>query len=323
MSNHGREADHRRGGGLVSSDREQLRWAYALAAEQGGVLRREQLLAQGVSPKRLTRWLDSGSWQAHYRSVLVAPGVRDDLKTRSLVVAQRLGRDACVTGPSAIAVMNVETRSPWDALKPSDVPWVIYPGHARVRAKVIRRASVGSRMAQGVAIADSRTVMLDLLRYLPREEARQLAYRASGHGEWSTFMGKLPEHADRLAHARGVRQLRWLADLLSTGAQAESEREMHNLLNRAGLTGWKANAEVRVGGHTYRVDVAFEEAKLGLEIDGRAFHDDRRFQGDRTRHNALEAAGWQILHFTWEHVTEQPFLVVAQVRSALASRRVA
>ena len=219
--------------------------------------------------------------------------------------------------------MNVGARSPWDALKPVDVPWVIYPGHARVKARVIRRAEVGSHMAVGVSIADRRTVMLDLLRYLPRDEARQLAYRASGHGDWSTFMRRLLEHTHQLGQARGVRQLRWLAKLLSTGAHAESERELHKLLHRVGLNGWKANVEVRVAGHTYRLDVAFEEAKLGLEIDGRAFHDDRRFQADRTRHNALEAAGWQILHFTWEHVTEQPLLVIAQVRSALASRQAA
>ena len=95
---------------------------------------------------------------------------------------------------------------------------------------------------------------------------------------------------------------------------------MHRLLRRAGITGWVANLSVVVGGRRYELDIALPEIRLAIEIDGYAYHSgDEQFQRDRTRQNALIAAGWRILRFTWADINDRPDYVVAQIRRLLAA----
>jgi very-short-patch-repair endonuclease len=55
-----------------------------------------------------------------------------------------------------------------------------------------------------------------------------------------------------------------------------------------------------------------------IEVDGRAHHTTPdRFERDRERQNALVAAGWTVLRFTWRDLTTRPSAVVATVRRML------
>ena len=111
----------------------------------------------------------------------------------------------------------------------------------------------------------------------------------------------------------------WLrAELL---AHAESERKLHRLLRRAGLIGWTPQRRILACGHTYRVDVAFDYARLVIEVDGRRWHDaqSEQFEADRVRQNHLTAAGWRVLRFTWRRLTDDPNGVVAEIRAMLAA----
>jgi very-short-patch-repair endonuclease len=118
----------------------------------------------------------------------------------------------------------------------------------------------------------------------------------------------------------GNRQLRLLLREWGDGAAAESERILHRLLKTAGITGWVANLPVVVAGQRFEIDVAFPERRLAIEVDGFAYHSgDERFQRDRTRQNALIAAGWQVLRFTWADLTERPHEVVGRVAQLLAA----
>lgn len=56
---------------------------------------------------------------------------------------------------------------------------------------------------------------------------------------------------------------------------------------------------VRLGGRTYRIDLAYPDIKLAIELDGWTVHGSRSaFDDDRVRANALTVAGWTILRFT-------------------------
>ncbi|OBI76656.1 type IV toxin-antitoxin system AbiEi family antitoxin domain-containing protein [Mycobacterium sp. E740] len=97
------------------------------------------------------------------------------------------------------------------------------------------------------------------------------------------------------------------------GARSEAERLLVKLLKDAGFTGWKTNHPV--GG--YRVDVAFIEAKIAIEVDGWAFHHDPdAFQIDRTRQNTISLLNWKVLRFTWLDLTEHPRRVIAEIAAA-------
>ena len=91
------------------------------------------------------------------------------------------------------------------------------------------------------------------------------------------------------------------------------------LLQDAGLAPFETQHAVRLAdGRVHRVDLAWPERRLVVELDGFAFHADRhRYRSDRRRLNDLVLAGWTVLRFSWEDVVERPQVVVAQVRAAL------
>ncbi|TAL20866.1 MAG: DUF559 domain-containing protein, partial [Frankiales bacterium] len=67
-----------------------------------------------------------------------------------------------------------------------------------------------------------------------------------------------------------------------------------------------------------RVDFAWPDERLVVEVDGFAFHADRAsYRNDRRRTNELVLAGWRVLRFSWEDVVGSPDVVVDQVRRAL------
>ncbi|WP_110917312.1 endonuclease domain-containing protein, partial [Mycolicibacterium holsaticum] len=99
----------------------------------------------------------------------------------------------------------------------------------------------------------------------------------------------------------------------SDGARSEAERLLVKLLKGAGVTGWQTNYPVS----GYRVDVAFPNAKVVIEVDGWAFHSDAEtFVKDRRRQNVIALLGWQVLRFTWLDLTEHPDRVLAEIKLA-------
>lgn len=118
----------------------------------------------------------------------------------------------------------------------------------------------------------------------------------------------------------GNRQLRLLAPFIGNGADAESERRLQRLLRRAHITGWIAQLPLVAGGRRFEIDIAFPELKVAIEIDGYAYHSSHeRFQRDRTKQNALIAAGWRVLRFTRADLDDRPGYVLAQIHQLLAA----
>jgi hypothetical protein len=121
---------------------------------------------------------------------------------------------------------------------------------------------------------------------------------------------------------RGTPQLLTLLRGSAGGAVSGAERRAHGLLRRAGIRGWVANARVfDAEGLIGVVDLLFPEQRVVIEIDGWAAHGSREaFRNDRRRQNRLVAAGYLVLRFTWDDLTNRSEQVVAEVRSVLAAR---
>ena len=108
------------------------------------------------------------------------------------------------------------------------------------------------------------------------------------------------KHALSLTPRRRGNKLR--RELLAQSADSPwsaLELSAHQVLREAGITGWRSNLRVVVGGRTYYVDAGFREQKIALEFDGYAFHSSQEaFHADRVRDIALIKAGWIVAHFT-------------------------
>lgn len=99
-----------------------------------------------------------------------------------------------------------------------------------------------------------------------------------------------------------------------------AERLLHGILRQAGIRGWSGNVVIACAGHRYPVDVAFERARLIIEVDGYAYHraENRdQFHRDRRKWTELSAAGWTILHLTWDHLVYELAWVVDRIRRVL------
>lgn len=118
----------------------------------------------------------------------------------------------------------------------------------------------------------------------------------------------------------GVRRLRRILEL-SNQASPESELEVRflEIIRRSSLplptsqfpAPWLAPIEGRV-------DFAYPEARLLIEVDGRRWHsDEAAFMRDRQRDNLAQLAGWRTLRFTWKDLTTRPTYVVATIRKIL------
>lgn len=99
-----------------------------------------------------------------------------------------------------------------------------------------------------------------------------------------------------------------------------AERLFHRLLRAAGITGWQGNVELHIDGNDYIVDVLFRRERLAIEIDGRRYHGEARFEIDRRRQNALVLDGWRVLRFTWRMLEREPEWVIDTVERALGAK---
>jgi very-short-patch-repair endonuclease len=134
---------------------------------------------------------------------------------------------------------------------------------------------------------------------------------------------RLDELTAVVGDQRGRPGVAVLTDLLAgveSGARSRAERLAQQVLLRTGLAGWQWNHPVALpDGGVAVVDAALPHLRIAVEIDGRAFHSDAAaFQRDRTRQNALVAAGWTVLRFTWSDLVHRPDLIVATVLAAAA-----
>ncbi|WP_307827056.1 endonuclease domain-containing protein [Gordonia rubripertincta] len=127
---------------------------------------------------------------------------------------------------------------------------------------------------------------------------------------------RLEEAYRRRYRCVGAAEMGPMVELLESGARSAAERRAVTILDEAGIGGWVAN-HPSCG---YEIDVAFIPRMVAVELDGFAFHRDAgTFQRDRTRRNALIAAGWTVLNFTWTDLTERAGYVTSTIRQSLSA----
>jgi hypothetical protein len=173
-------------------------------------------------------------------------------------------------------------------------------------------------VARGIACTSVPRTLLDLARVVPPGLLERACDQADVEGLLD--MDDARKMMDRSAGLPGVRRLR---DVLHSGCvgtsvpRSELERRFLALCRRAGLPKPTVNEWIAVVGEEIQVDFAWHGPRVIVETDGFATHKTRwAFQRDRHRDRALNLAGWRVVRFTWEEVTNQ-HEQVTQVMCAL------
>lgn len=137
----------------------------------------------------------------------------------------------------------------------------------------------------------------------------------------STSLAEMADALDKTPNRRGNRLRRQFLYDSRDEPWSEAERIGHALLHRAGIVGWTSNTDVFADGRGWSVDIVFRRLRIAVEIDGYEFHNGenrQQFHRDRRKWTTLTAAGWRVLHFTWEQLDPDPEWVLSVITATLA-----
>ena len=126
--------------------------------------------------------------------------------------------------------------------------------------------------------------------------------------------------AGSLTGRHGAANARAVARSCSERPFSVLEWRFHGLIRELG-PGWAFNVEIHdEDGLVGVVDAVHWASRTIVELDGRAYHGDDRFQSDRTRDQRLAAMGFVVIRLTWDDVTRRSGEVLKRIASTVASR---
>ena len=291
-----------------------------LAARQHGFLQREQATRLGFSREAIRRMVSGGVLAEQSDGLLRLTAYEPDSDTPLWHATLRTG--GTLSHRTAARRLGVE-------LPPSPVEITVAYGYhpPRQAAFVVHRSrrlppSHASREQGGLAFTTAPRTFVDLATPRVGIETEQLlacldAWVGSGRISLSWLDWFLRHESRGLP---GVRRARALVDSIA-GERVESaaERELTRLLSSAGLGGFTTQFAIRRGHRTVaRVDVAWPDRSVALELDGYRFHHaPGTFVQDRTRGNEITLAGWLLLRTTPAELRSDPAQLVSVVSAAL------
>lgn len=289
-----------------------------LARTQHGLVTTEQAV-KALGPGRKDRWV------AERRLLCVQPRVFR-VAGAPQTWHQHLMAAALATGG---VVSHRSAAEMWGLIRPAGyVDVSVQPPRApRAQPPVIvhRIKDLHPELAverQGLSLTDPVRTVIDLGLVLPTWAVRDALSRGI-----TTRLFAVAQ-VDRLREALGrkgrngtgvVREL--LEERLLMGGEEESvlERRLMLLAQRHGLPAMAIQHEVwHAGRFIARIDGAYPERKLAIEVDGYEHHSSPdAFQRDRERQNCLVGLGWTVLRFTWHDVVHRPAAVAKQIADAI------
>jgi len=291
-----------------------------LAQRQHGLLTRQQLIARGCSDGAIRHM------RAARRLERIRPGVYRVVGSppswhQSLLAVLLCVDGATASHTSAARLLGVDLRSDAHELTTDRLRRVCLPGvHAH---RSVLWLPEDSARRDGILTSSPARLIVDLSGRL---DVRSLGKILDGF--LRRRLMRLPDLArtnGRLAAARG-RRPSLVHDLLQartvgySAGDSDLEARIIRSLLRAGLPPPTAQHHIRLGSRRYRVDLAYPDQSLAIEIDSWAYHQWRSsFDGDRARRNDLTLAGYTVLQVTDGMTDDEIVDLVTRARAALGA----
>jgi very-short-patch-repair endonuclease len=164
---------------------------------------------------------------------------------------------------------------------------------------------------RGIPVTTIARTLVDLDHELPDEKAFEQIVRET------MFRGLFD--AGAVAEALTRKQARRLAGFVDD--RVPTQTEMENRLLRI-CRRHRIATPLTQRGDVPRVDFLWPDARLVIEVDGRAAHlRPTAFENDRRRDVELRLAGYDVHRFTWRQVVHDPAYVRRALTALLASPR--
>ncbi|MDQ6728126.1 MAG: endonuclease domain-containing protein [Actinomycetota bacterium] len=293
------------------------------ASRQYGLITHAQALDVGLSGKAVKHRVETGRWRPHHVGVYAVAGAPRPWEQRVLAACLAAGAGAVASHRCAAQLWSLDGATS-GAVEIS----VARPGLHRLAGVSLHRSTELDRslptVQAGIPVTAPTRTLVDLgavvrpwmvERALDDALARRLVTLAGVRRELETVARK---------GRRGPGVLRdLLSDRADAAGLAESPLEVRMLrLCRdhhvpEPVCQFEVREALRLIG---RVDFAFPDRRLAIEVDGYEFHSTlTAFQRDRARQNDLVAAGWTVLRFTWGDVTRRPERVASSIHRLLVA----
>jgi hypothetical protein len=292
-----------------------------MAASQHGLVELDQLVTGGVQPHHVERRVKRGSLSRVRPAVFAVAGSPRTFE--QLVLAAVLA-----AGPNAVA-SHTTAAVLWDLplvqheifeMTTSRRHWARMPGVRAHRTVAFLGCEHTSR--RQIPITTVARTLVDLSGSFSVAQLGRMTDSALREGtlrldDLRTCVAGLPPARGR--HPTRVESV--LERRLAGYNPGDSGLEMR--FTRAivgnGLPGPVQQYPVSVGRRHYRIDLAYPELKIAIEIDGWEYHRSRgSFDDDRSRANDLVVAGWHVLRFTSSTTDRE---AVATVTAALSQKQ--
>ncbi|MEA2010049.1 MAG: type IV toxin-antitoxin system AbiEi family antitoxin domain-containing protein [Actinomycetota bacterium] len=290
-----------------------------LAAQQGGVIRKDQAIACGFTRGQIDQRVRDGRWRSLGRSaysVLEMPGVMN--LVRAAVAALP---DAVVSHDAAAEIHGLPKlrRGVASVLVHSRTTHV-FPDVTVRRCHDLEPSHVVE--VDGLPVTSIPRTIVDLSPFLTSRHLR--AVLESTVADQRVRVDDVRTVVDEIARRGkpGIRKIRWILDERDVGPRNGTplERVGATVLREGGIVEPRFEFPIPWD-HERRFDVAFPPERLAIEWDSRRWHElVEAFSRDRERDRQALLHGWRVVRFTWVDVTRHPEDVVDTVRRLLEAR---
>jgi hypothetical protein len=269
--------------------------------------------------------VETGRWRRLYPGVYVLNGAPDTWRQRLLA--------ACLSGGEATVASHRAAARLWQLPGGGELLEISVPRGRRLRRPGVVVHESRLLPAVDVAVVDAIPVttpartLIDLAGVLPPERVEEAvdAALSSGLVRRPRLLWRLGDLAKE--GRTGVKALRSILEARAPAAPVPAsvlETRLRRVLDVTGMPPPLWGFEVRTGGRSRFLDCAWPDLRLAVEADGWAHHSGRaQWESDVDRQNALVAAGWTVLRFSWDEVAHRPERIRSVILQTLDRLRAA
>jgi len=288
------------------------------AAHERGLVTRRRLRQQGVSERTIDYWIEQQLLVVVHAGVYRVAGAPVTWEQSVYAAVLAAGRGAAASHRSAARLWGIG-EDDWSVVEIT----VPMPRQPRLHDVVVHRSRDLNRawttLRSRIPATNPLRVMLDVgavvsLQALEDVLDRGLSQRLFGVAaiEWAYNELARPGR-------RGCGRIRQVLDDRALGADPPDgllEPRMARLLRDHGLP--PAVFQYYVSG-VGRVDFAYPERMIVIEVDGYGYHaSPSALERDNRRRNKLTKLGWDVYVFTWGEVVRRPSGTAATIAEVLA-----
>lgn len=271
-----------------------------IARRQHALVTNEQALAAGLSPSQIRRRHRSGEWRVARSGVYAVDGAPLTWLQAVAAVALASQPGAWISHQTAAAIWSLPGRD--------HAIHLVTGLERRVRLDGVRGHRSGAlftadlTLHRRIPVTTPARALVDLsasmsYRQLASAVDDAIRRKIMTLESFSRCVGRVGEAPGRrLAVLHEI-----LADRLPGYDPGDSDLETRvlRLLVANGFPPPVQQHRIRLGGRTFKIDLAYPALRIAIELDGWEFHSSRiAFDEDRARANLLVSHGWTLLRFT-------------------------